>query len=353
MRKQKKGLRFVDYSEKAFVVYGDSRHLSEIFKTRGGYFNTHLKEGAGWVFSKKRRKEIEDIVLEDSQSVIATDQDTLHESSDIFDRSGVSNTSSITEDGWLSLIKRMKCMPNGSYRAPHKAIFLLALIECISKNYIRDNRIYPSRIFVDTFQKLWGKFVPSEWPFNSNFYHPYVHLSSEPFYEIVKQSERAKFDINMSWTASSANKYIKYCLLDKELFGLLSNSSFANKAKALLIETFLNQGASSEPSTSRSMKYETGYLSDFHRYLRATPSKTGRPYSPSSINVYLGALKNRYIQSIIAPLTQNCTIDELSIADLERLSVQVKRDAVNDTISNSVSVAFNLYITFRKQALYN
>lgn len=57
-------IRLVDYSEKAFAVYGDTKPYAEIFKKKGGYFNAHLRDGAGWVFSKKHENEIR-VLLED------------------------------------------------------------------------------------------------------------------------------------------------------------------------------------------------------------------------------------------------------------------------------------------------
>lgn len=47
-----------DYSDKAIVVYGDTKPYSDFFKSHGGYFNPRLREVAGWVFSKRREKEI-------------------------------------------------------------------------------------------------------------------------------------------------------------------------------------------------------------------------------------------------------------------------------------------------------
>ncbi len=51
-------IRIVEYSEKAIAVYGDTRQYAEQFKTIGGYFNARLREGAGWIFSKKRESDV-------------------------------------------------------------------------------------------------------------------------------------------------------------------------------------------------------------------------------------------------------------------------------------------------------
>lgn len=51
-------VRIVEYSDKAIAVYGDTMRYSEKFKEIGGYFNDRLREGAGWIFSKKHELEV-------------------------------------------------------------------------------------------------------------------------------------------------------------------------------------------------------------------------------------------------------------------------------------------------------
>lgn len=50
-------LTLESYSEKAYVVRGDTRPHSEQLKALGGRFNPRLKGGPGWIFSKKRSGE--------------------------------------------------------------------------------------------------------------------------------------------------------------------------------------------------------------------------------------------------------------------------------------------------------
>lgn len=54
--------RVVDYSEKAIAVTGDTRDIKDKLKELGGRFNPKLSCGAGWVFSKKQRAEVEKLL---------------------------------------------------------------------------------------------------------------------------------------------------------------------------------------------------------------------------------------------------------------------------------------------------
>lgn len=55
-------LRIEEYSEKAIVVRGDTRQISDILNAQNGMFNFRLKGGSGWIFPKKRRAEVEDLL---------------------------------------------------------------------------------------------------------------------------------------------------------------------------------------------------------------------------------------------------------------------------------------------------
>ncbi|MFI3293856.1 MAG: hypothetical protein SNI70_10115 [Rikenellaceae bacterium] len=47
-----------DYSDKSFVVIGDTKLVKETLKNLGGRFNKFLKCGAGWVFTKNKLEEV-------------------------------------------------------------------------------------------------------------------------------------------------------------------------------------------------------------------------------------------------------------------------------------------------------
>lgn len=57
-KKDGNGLSYVDYSEKAFAVTGDTRPVADKLKDLGGRFNARLSCGPGWIFSKKKEAEV-------------------------------------------------------------------------------------------------------------------------------------------------------------------------------------------------------------------------------------------------------------------------------------------------------
>ena len=53
-------VEFVDYSEKAFVVIGDTKPIKDKLKKLGGKFNFRLSCGAGWVFPKTKYESVKE-----------------------------------------------------------------------------------------------------------------------------------------------------------------------------------------------------------------------------------------------------------------------------------------------------
>lgn len=53
------GVEIIDYSEKAIAVIGDTKPIKDQLKELGGRFNSRLTCGAGWIFPKTKREEVE------------------------------------------------------------------------------------------------------------------------------------------------------------------------------------------------------------------------------------------------------------------------------------------------------
>jgi hypothetical protein len=58
-----KGFQIVDYSDKAIAVIGNTKPIKDLLKELGGRFNMYLSCGAGWIFPKAKRSEVEKLLL--------------------------------------------------------------------------------------------------------------------------------------------------------------------------------------------------------------------------------------------------------------------------------------------------
>lgn len=344
-----RSIRLVDYSEKAVALYGDTKEFSEDLKNLGGYFNPRLRGGVGWVFSKKRipdLKELLGLYLQDeTQREDKTPGSNLSTNSDTYD----GNT--LTEDQWIKMLLSMRGTQVKGLTSPHKAIFILAIIESIQRGYIREKRIFATTTLSDTFMRIWNKYVPSDWPFHGNAFHPYIHMSSEPFYFLVNAEGVNSFDLNQNWSRNQVVKYIEYSYFDTQLFELLHNRSFTDRlAKELIDKYIVNQNiAPVKPKPMAQSSPNPNAFAGYKRYLSTLTSNIGRPYSTSSISVYATALRSKYMQAKVsrfAGISDLEMVSDLSIID--KIIYEVKYESEHGMVNKTSYLALKMFRDYRR-----
>ena len=60
-------ITITDYTEKSFVIRGETKEYSRFLADSGGKWNPNLKDGAGWIFSMKKKQEIENWLNSESK----------------------------------------------------------------------------------------------------------------------------------------------------------------------------------------------------------------------------------------------------------------------------------------------
>ena len=129
----------------------------------------------------------------------------------------------------------------GGKKAPNKAILLLAIMQRIEKDDIRENKIYPNSDITKAFMLQWLKFfphtrVPSLWK-------PYYHLCSEPFYHFKEKNSIQDMEIltNHRGTMSIGNlcSLIQYSYLDSDLFDYMCDATSRERLRNVLIKNYI------------------------------------------------------------------------------------------------------------------
>lgn len=280
----------------------------------------------------------------DSEDVLLSSEPNL------FSQAGVNIPPS--QEEWIEKMLNMRAMQYKGFYAPHKAIFMLTIIEAINEGNIRENRIDTSLYLEEHFNKLWKEYVPSDWPFRSNFYQPYIHMVGEPFYNLTKLEGIGDFDINQSWYRGLVSKYVKYTYFDERLFNLLHDKEFTERLARILIDKFIERQQKHLFNVARKPLSDAPSKSSYQgyrEYLSTLTSNTGSKYSKSSIGIYSSALRSAYIRakaSKYAATEDIYTITDLSVIDL--ILLEVKQDPELRTINRSIYSALRMYRDYRK-----
>jgi putative restriction endonuclease len=123
--------------------------------------------------------------------------------------------------------------------APHKAILLLAIIEEIKNDQVRNNRIFITPELVARFKDLWSQLVADSY-FTANFSLPFYHLKSEGFWHL-----QTRFGRELILTSSHSIKsfaqlkeVIEFAYFDQALFNLLCDEHTRNVLNQTLLSRY-------------------------------------------------------------------------------------------------------------------
>ncbi len=140
---------------------------------------------------------------------------------------------------YIDCFSSLNTMKKCGKPAPHKALLLLSVIDLIERGAITDCRIPLSdeleRQFKCNTKKLLGESIF----FQPKISYPYVHMRSEPFWDLVP-THSGLVDKITNYSLTSLRQNIAYACIDKELFQLLQDQNVRAKLRVHLISNYLD-----------------------------------------------------------------------------------------------------------------
>lgn len=152
------------------------------------------------------------------------------------------------------------------YKAPHKAILLLSIIDLIECEVIRYPQIELTDKLIDKFNFIWKRYLGESSIFTRDITKPYFHMQYEPFWKLVekydidamlvaedepwsKNKQEKKNLPSGSYSVKSMRNSFEFAEIDGTLFQLLQNVDARAMLRIVLINEYLaNQQMKSLPS---------------------------------------------------------------------------------------------------------
>jgi hypothetical protein len=132
------------------------------------------------------------------------------------------NTCKLTVDDVCKWVANLRTFKINGVNSPHKPVYILSIIKLISEGRIVDGRIYLNSTLIDTFKEIWNTVVPTPNPFTVDICNPYIHMASEPFYELkMKRKDISYLEIKKSLNA--IREAIDYAVIDSRIVKILEN----------------------------------------------------------------------------------------------------------------------------------
>ena len=133
----KRPLSVVDYGSRSIVVIGDTKPFKDTFKKNGGYFTPRTQYGPGWIFTIKKRKEIEKIVNQINNSCkLASVELPKEQDNVVIDNTNNNTVPSITPSAFSNYISTLEKSNGGYYTNSSIQVYTSSLISKYMKSKV-------------------------------------------------------------------------------------------------------------------------------------------------------------------------------------------------------------------------
>ena len=128
----------------------------------------------------------------------------------------------------------MRCSNRNGYRAPHKAIYLLSIIDCIDVGYITEIRFNIDSFILDRFERFWKRYVGVTC-FSPSIWNPIFYMEDS----IIHKEWNDGFYGVQPRTLKRCKVIFKYFEMASDLWNALQDRGVSDSIKLRLIETYI------------------------------------------------------------------------------------------------------------------
>lgn len=146
----------------------------------------------------------------------------------------------------LDSIYRMKCSNRDGYKAPHKAIYLLSILDCIESGHLTNNRFQINSFLLDKFQYNWKKYVNHLTCFSPNIWNPIFYMEDS----IVHKVYNTGFDGVKPNSLKRCEVVFNYLEIPRNLWDFLHDNENLNSLRNKIINTYIPNNKSSKTQTN-------------------------------------------------------------------------------------------------------
>lgn len=133
-------------------------------------------------------------------------------------------------------IYRMKCSNRDGYKAPHKAIYLLSIFDCIESGYFTHNRFQINAVLLHKFEYNWGKYVAHLKCFSPNIWNPIFYMEDS----IVHKEYNIGFNGVKPNSLKRCEVVFNYLEIPRNLWEYLQDDENLNRLRNEIINTYIS-----------------------------------------------------------------------------------------------------------------
>lgn len=137
-------------------------------------------------------------------------------------------------DSLLTKVSSLKMASREGHKSPHKVCMLLAVMDLIESDELKDNRIYFDYRLKQKYLEHFAMLATEQ--DQANPYLPFFHLRSDDFWQhAIKPGMEGRYQSSTTVGSPGAlEQLVEYAYLDAELFNLMNDASIRSQLKAAI-----------------------------------------------------------------------------------------------------------------------
>lgn len=135
----------------------------------------------------------------------------------------------------------MKCSNRDGYKAPHKAIYLLSIFDCIESGHLTNNRFQINSVLLHKFEYNWKKYVDRLICFSPNIWNPIFYMENS----IIHKVYNTGFEGVKPNSLKRCEVVFNYLEIPHNLWFFLQDKKNLNNLRNKIINTYIFNNKSS------------------------------------------------------------------------------------------------------------
>ncbi|TAF67796.1 MAG: restriction endonuclease [Cytophagales bacterium] len=227
-------------------------------------------------------------------------------------------------------------------KAPHKPVFLLAILDEIEQGRITENKVYITPELVATFKDNFALLVDT--PHKADFIQPFHYLQGDKFWFVQGKDNQLVSTFIRSFNI--LNEKVDFGFFDDDLFMLLAQANTRDIIKVVLLDTFF-------PTTKAQYlqnKGKGGYSQDIEQsILQDSPTPYSLPTTDEEEQFVRGGLFKKLIPQVYG---FTCAISGMKVISnhgflfIDACHIVPFSVSKNDTVGNGIALCPNLHRAF-------
>ena len=141
----------------------------------------------------------------------------------------------------IGSILRMKCSNRNGYKAPHKAIYLLSIFDCIESGHFTNSRFQITSSLLHKFEYNWEKYAAHFKCFSPIIWNPIFHMEDS----IIHKVYNSGFEGVKPNSLKQCKVVFNYLEIPRNLWEFLQENENLNSLKNNIINIYISNNKSS------------------------------------------------------------------------------------------------------------